>query len=72
MNKSLLEYEMSKRNISKGYMCQRLGMSRSAFYRKCNGLSEFTQSEIQTIITVLDEVEKTENPMSIFFGQEVS
>lgn len=72
MNKSLLEYEMSKRNISKGYMCQRLDMSRSAFYRKCNGLSEFTQSEIQTIITVLDEVEKTDNPMSIFFGQEVS
>ena len=63
MNKARLEYEMSVHNISKGDMCAMLGISRSAFYRKCNGESEFTQSEIQKIVDIL----KLESPMGIFF-----
>ena len=51
MNKARLEYEMNLRNVSKSDMCAMLGISRSAFYRKCNGESEFTQSEIQKILT---------------------
>ena len=68
MNKALLEYEMSKKGISIGEMCKILKMSRSAFYRKCNGISEFTQSEIKAIIDCLHP----ESPMNIFFAQEVS
>ena len=64
MDKALLEYEMNKRNVTIGEMCDVLGISRSAFYRKCNGKSEFTQSEIQTIVDYL----QLESPVGIFFN----
>lgn len=66
MNKARLEYEMSVHNISKADMCAMLGISRSAFYRKCNGESEFTQSEIQKIVDILN----LESPMGIFFNEK--
>jgi ACT domain-containing protein len=68
MNKALLEYEMKRHKVSIAAMCEKLGMSRSAFYRKCNGISEFTQSEIQLIVDLLD----LESPMGIFFESKVS
>ena len=68
MDKALLEYEMNKRSVSIGKMCEVLGISRSAFYRKCNGKSEFTQSEIQTIVDYL----KLDSPVGIFFNHQVS
>ena len=64
MDKALLEYEMKKNNVTIVEMCDKLGISRSAFYRKCNGKSEFTQSEIQTIVDVL----QLKSPMGIFFN----
>lgn len=66
MDKARLEYEMMKHNISKSDMCAMLGISRSAFYRKCNGESEFTQSEIQKIVDILD----LKSPMGIFFTEK--
>lgn len=68
MNKAKLEYEMNIHNISKSDMCTLLGISRSAFYRKCNGESEFTQSEIQKIVDILE----LDSPMGIFFNEKVS
>lgn len=68
MNKARLEYEMNLRHISKADMCAMLGISRSAFYRKCNGESEFTQSEIQKIVDFLH----LETPVGIFFDVKVS
>ncbi len=67
MNKARLEYKMNLRHVSKGDMCTMLGISRSAFYRKCNGKSEFTQSEIQKIVDFLD----LESPMGIFLPKSV-
>ena len=64
MDKALLEYEMNKRNVTIKMMCERLGMSRSAFYRKCNGITEFTQSEIQGIVDYLG----LDSPTAIFFN----
>lgn len=64
MDKALLEYEMNKKNVTIAEMCNILGISRSAFYRKCTGKSEFTQSEIQTIVDTLN----LESPMGIFFN----
>ena len=64
MNKALLIYEMNKKNISIKMMCEKLGISRSAFYRKCNGITEFTQSEIQTTVDYLG----LESPVGIFFS----
>ena len=68
MDKALLEYEMKKKGVTIEKMCEVIGISRSAFYRKCNGTSEFTQSEIKTIVDFL----KLESPMAIFFNSEVS
>lgn len=68
MDKALLEYEMNKRHVSIAEMCDVLKISRSAFYRKCNGKSEFTQSEIQIIVDYLN----LESPMGIFFKEKVS
>lgn len=68
MDKALLEYEMKKRGVSIADMCSKLGCSRSAFYRKCNGISEFTQSEIQAIVDYLG----LDSPVGIFFTGKVS
>jgi ACT domain-containing protein len=65
MDKALLQYEMSKNGISIGDLCEKIGMSRSAFYRKCNGKSDFTQSEIQAIVDLLH----LESPVAIFFAK---
>ena len=64
MNKALLEYKMKEKGRSISDMCETLGMSRSAFYRKCNGKSEFTQSEIQKIVDYLN----LDSPVEIFFA----
>ena len=63
LNKALLMYEMNVRKISIKMMCEKLGISRSAFYRKCNGITEFTLKEIQIILDYLS----LESPKGIFF-----
>lgn len=68
MNKARLEYEMSVRGVTRAKLCEVLGISRSAFYRKCNGGSEFTQGEIQKIVDFLN----LETPVGIFFDAKVS
>jgi predicted transcriptional regulator len=64
VNKALLEYKMKEKGKSISDMCIMLGISRSAFYRKCNGKSEFTHSEICKITDYL----KLESPVDIFFA----
>lgn len=68
MNKSLLKDEMKKNKITIQELCKKIEMSRSAFYRKCNGMSEFTVEEIRKIVAVLH----LESPMGIFFADKVS
>ena len=63
MDKARLEYEMRKKGISTIELACKLGISRSALYRKMNGITEFTLSEIQTIVDFL----KLESPVGIFF-----
>ena len=66
MDKYKLEYEMKSRGITIERLCHDLKMSRSAFYRKCNGISEFTQSEIQNIVDYIG----LDSPMGIFFHRK--
>lgn len=68
MNRYKLEYEMRSKGITISQLCKDLKISRSAFYRKCRGLSEFTQGEIQEIVDYL----KLDSPMGIFFTDKVS
>lgn len=64
MNAALLVYEMKRAGISTAEMCEKLHISRSAFFRKCNGQSEFKLKEIQQIVDIL----KLESPAPIFFS----
>ena len=68
MDKKKLDYAMAVKNIGINRMCEELHMSRSAFYRKRNGISEFTQSEIAKIVEILE----LESPVGIFFAEKVS
>ena len=68
MDKYKLEYEMKTRGIPIEKLCTELHISRSAFYRKCNGISEFTQGEIQRIVDYIG----LDSPMGIFFADKVS
>ncbi len=68
MDRYKLEYEMKRRGVTAGKMCEDIGMSRSAFYRKCRGKTEFTLSDIQKIVEYLG----LESPMGIFFAEKVS
>lgn len=68
MDRFKLEYEMKNRGVTVEKMCADIGMSRSAFYRKCRGISEFTITEIQKIVDYLG----LETPMGIFFADKVS
>ena len=52
MNKNLLIFEMKERKLSIKKVCQKLGISRSAFYRKCNGITEFTLKEIRIMLSL--------------------
>lgn len=68
MNKALLKYEMECKGITAMRMAEELGISRSAFWKKCNGVSEFKLSEIEKIIRILN----LKNPTDIFFAEKVS
>lgn len=68
MDRYKLEYEMKSRGVTIEKLCEDLHISRSAFYRKCRGISEFSLSEIQAIIDYLG----LKSPMGIFFKEEVS
>lgn len=68
MDKYKLEYEMKSRGITIEKMCADIHMSRSAFYRKCNGITQFTQREIQSIVDYIG----LDSPMGIFFAEKVS
>jgi len=66
-DRNALEYEMKKKDISVDEMIAECHMSRSAWYRKLKGTTQFTLAEIETISSRL---EKT--PAAIFFVNEVS
>ena len=68
VNKQLLLQKMEEKGISITDMYTRLNMSRSAFYRKCNGYSEFTLEEMKHIMSILGE----DDPREIFFAEKVS
>lgn len=68
MDRYKLQYEMKKRGITVDMLCEHIKMSKTAFYRKCKGVSEFTQGEIQAIVDYLG----LDSPMGIFFTEKVS
>ena len=63
-----LEIAMKRKGISSEKLSKIIGISRSAFYRKMKGQSEFTQGEIQRIVDALE----LDSPMGIFFAAKAS
>lgn len=63
-----LEAERKKKGMSTDELIGILGISKSAYYRKLKGQTEFTRSEIQKITDALHLA----SPMDIFFADEVS
>ena len=68
MDKARLKYEMERRGVTIKEICEALGISRSAWNRKCSGKSEFTLNEIQAVVDFLE----LQTPMGIFFAEKVS
>ena len=68
MDQLRLKYEIKRNGYTIEAFCKELGINKTTFYRKINGTSEFTQSEIRKAIKLLS----LESPMSIFFTEEVS
>lgn len=68
MDKALLKYTMEKNNVSVEQLCGFIGISKAAFYRKINGKSEFTRTEIMGICECLN----LDSPVDIFFASKVS
>ena len=65
MNKKLLDKKMRENGKTFSDMYKMLGISRSTYYRKRNGKSEFTHGEICKIVDYL----KLQSPVDIFFAQ---
>lgn len=53
MNKNELLAEMKRRDFTYSKMAIMLEISENAFWRKVNGLNDFTLSEIRTVVNVL-------------------
>ena len=68
MNKQALLDKMKENGLSITSVYEALGISRSAFYRKCNGKSEFTLKEITQLMSLLG----IKDPNGIFFNEKVS
>lgn len=66
--KDILYSRIKACGYNRSEFIEKIGMSRPAFYRKVNGQSEFSLSEIKAIMKVL----KLRSPQEIFFSKEVS
>ena len=70
MNVLELKAKMVLKKVSVNEMCAFMGISRTAWFRKTTGVSEFTQSEICKIRQQLDLDDH--ETAEIFFAEKVS
>ena len=68
MDSQLLDQIIKSKGLTKADVYNHLKISRTAYYRKCNGISEFTLAEIKGIMKLLS----IDNPDAIFFADKVS
>lgn len=67
MNKNELQAEMKRKGFTYETMAKALGISENAFWRKANGMNDFTLTEIQIMIR---ELELDDSKMKdIFFNR---
>ena len=68
MDRELFDEAIDRSGLSINEICEKLGMSRSAFFRKRKGESEVTWSEIEKLINILE----LKSPVPVFFKEKVS
>lgn len=70
MNTTLLKSQIVLHDKKISDVAMELGISKSAFYRKLKGETEFTRHEIEILINYLEL--SIEMAMAIFFNEKVS
>lgn len=70
MNKKELKLQMIRMDKTADQLCTALGISRTAWFRKVGGTSQFTQGEIAALRFELDLDDH--QTAKIFFDREVS
>lgn len=70
MNSKELKVQMIRKEKTVDQLCAALGISRSAWFRKVSGESEFTQGEISGLRFELELDDEMTG--RIFFAEEVS
>lgn len=70
LNSNKLRGVMAEKNMTAEKLSNILGINPTTFYRKRDGISEFTRSEIQIIANVLELT--MEDVESIFFSPELA
>ena len=70
MNKLELKAQMIRKEKTVDQLCTALGISRTAWFRKVGGESQFTQGEIMGLRFELDRDDH--QTAEIFFNNEVS
>lgn len=70
MNVNLLKSQIALKGKNVSEIVKTLKISKSAWYRKISGKSDFTRQEISELMDYL-EIE-TEKAMKIFFDEKVS
>lgn len=68
MDKLKFEYEMKRNGYSYATLSKKLGICRSALYRKASSKTQFTLKEMQDIMIILN----LNTPVGIFFEEKVS
>ena len=54
MNRDELRAEIARKNVSKKHIAEALGISSTGLSLKMSGTNEFKESEIKTLVSVLD------------------
>lgn len=71
VNTQLLNDKIKASGLKKEYIAERLGITRSGFYKKATNGSEFTVKEVNIICDLLS-ITKLTDKESIFFAKEVN
>ena len=68
VNTQLLDDKISRSGLKTGFICEKIGISRQAFYKKKNNINCFREAErfvIKTILNLSDE-----EVSEIFFAEK--
>lgn len=66
-NTNLLEAKIKQSGLKKGYLAERIGVSRTTFYALLHNEAEFKASQIKTLCELLG-IHDTETMQNIFFA----